>query len=106
MLQPYLYGGLAALIAGLTLATVVFVRRTFSNLIAGVTFALAVPLAALATALVSGQPASAIVPVVVYSSTILYSSTIQCLPAVLAALLCRKLLVSWHLISVAEGQKR
>jgi hypothetical protein len=90
--ECYVLGGLPALIAGLVLGLVVLRAGKFSALLAGCVAALAIFLSALITALAVGQPAFAIVPAVVYTSTI------QGVPAVLAAILCRRFLLRWEIL--------
>ncbi len=92
MFEGYVQGGLAALATGALLGLLAFASRSFSALMSAMVAVCMVPAASVAMALWAGTKAEGVVAITIYSSAI------QVVPAAIAALSCRRLLLWLGLI--------
>jgi hypothetical protein len=87
MFEGYVQGGLAALGTGALLGLFAFASRSFSAPLSAVVAVCMVPAASVAMALWAGTKLDGVIAITIYSSAI------QVVPAVIAALSCRRLLL-------------
>jgi len=87
LFEAYVHGGLAAVFSGVLLGLLAFYSRSFSARMSGIIAVCMVPAASLAMALWAGTELDGVVAITIYSSAI------QIVPAVIAALSCRRLLL-------------
>jgi hypothetical protein len=87
MFEGYVQGGLAALATGVVLGLLAFASRSFSAPVSAIVAVCMVPAASAAMALWAGTKPEGVVAITIYSSAI------QAVPAVIAALSCRRLLL-------------
>jgi hypothetical protein len=92
MFEGYVQGGLAAVASGALLGLFAFASRSFSARMSAIVAVCMVPAASVAMALWAGTKPEGVVAITIYSSAI------QIVPAVIAALSCRRLLLRFGVI--------
>jgi hypothetical protein len=87
MFEGYVQGGLAAIASGALLGLLAFASRSFSARMSGIVAVCMVPAASVAMALWAGTKFEGVVAITIYSTAL------QIVPGVIAALSCRRVLL-------------